>query len=978
MRSTVLVVSAALGGALVATKNMNVGSKYMFDNPNPAAPRQFDTDFASRPASTKYFELYAGPIETRYGEVFWSGLPKVPLPPDVIARYAGKTIAIVGYEEDQVVKAEDAGTDEDVPVPITAVYNHHYVAWLKGANAEMIELDEDNADTSIAGHPLKMHAYALNDPNPSSLIPTSQFFSEGNGGESRKSYHGYPPGMAQLLDSPEYFIMTPMNIDTWNRNRTFNQSFVPSIEPKASAAPMTGPDAVYSGHLECPCTDRIVKSSVHTYTTQLTGTCAAVVADAQSCFDGAATVGVAASAALAASVRAPMSEACSTLNVNITGEQCSGMLPVKSAQSAAACRAACCAAGRAACGHWLYDASMGCFNKPGTCVPMSAPTQHDWVGEQHGPAVFTNRTVSSGALPIGCSLVNSNGSTTVYFNTEAASKAACGAGSSGALAGSATSVVTFALKLDPTVKGGEATLTLTGPADVWFGVGLGSQAMADTPNAIIVLGNGTVFEQKLANQQAGSRLATSVAVRSVNVAGGQRTVVLTRPFAGKTAAHYTFDVAHASLDFINAVGKGADFAYHANKASATLSLAAVGDAATCVCDAGHKDYIASDMNPTPQLFSKNCEPEPMGDLLRQKNPTCWLDTYRGGLKCCKSGNILLDKHQNPWEKNILKYYMKWRFYYEDFVNVTEAAGNTSLARGEGVEAAAPAASTPSHQNLVRFFHDGGGAGEYDVVKAPAGTSPQDTIYQITTHLQVKNGVAQCDARYSPHCAGPMQDGITLVYASGHCHAPSCIKMELWNADTGALICRQTPHYGGSAAATAAEPYDEKGYVAIPPCLFGNFADGLYPPHYLSYDTNLTFVKWNNNTYDHYGEMVCVCAVRAAAKLGCLLVEHPIAPHVPCIELTRRLAISVSVSVSVMTCRTCGRCAATRAGTRTRRQLSSKLATTSIPSCTFSDHVGPRFAYLKARWEEKERAQNVRVWRALATFSESVSAYLSLS
>ena len=68
MRSTVLVVSAALGGALVATKNMNVGSKYMFDNPNPAAPRQFDTDFASRPASTKYFELYAGPIETRYGD----------------------------------------------------------------------------------------------------------------------------------------------------------------------------------------------------------------------------------------------------------------------------------------------------------------------------------------------------------------------------------------------------------------------------------------------------------------------------------------------------------------------------------------------------------------------------------------------------------------------------------------------------------------------------------------------------------------------------------------------------------------------------------------------------------------------------------------------------------------------------------------------------------------------------------------------
>eukprot|EP01051_Picozoa_sp_SAG22_P015691 SAG22_NODE_2088_length_3030_cov_7.531900_2_plen_76_part_00 len=28
------------------------------------------------------------------------------------------------------------------------------------------------------------------------------------------------------------------------------------------------------------------------------------------------------------------------------------------------------------------------------------------------------------------------------------------------------------------------------------------------------------------------------------------------------------------------------------------------------------------------------------------------------------------------------------------------------------------------------------AGEYDVVKAPAGTAPQDTVYQITAHFQV--------------------------------------------------------------------------------------------------------------------------------------------------------------------------------------------------------------------------------------------------
>jgi len=29
------------------------------------------------------------------------------------------------------------------------------------------------------------------------------FISEGNGGESRKSFHGYPHGYAQLIESPQ-------------------------------------------------------------------------------------------------------------------------------------------------------------------------------------------------------------------------------------------------------------------------------------------------------------------------------------------------------------------------------------------------------------------------------------------------------------------------------------------------------------------------------------------------------------------------------------------------------------------------------------------------------------------------------------------------------------------------------------------------------------------------------------------------------
>ena len=43
-------------------------------------------------------------------------------------------------------------------------------------------------------------------------LTSSQWFSEGNGGESRKSFHGYPDGFAQLLESPTQWHITPMQV----------------------------------------------------------------------------------------------------------------------------------------------------------------------------------------------------------------------------------------------------------------------------------------------------------------------------------------------------------------------------------------------------------------------------------------------------------------------------------------------------------------------------------------------------------------------------------------------------------------------------------------------------------------------------------------------------------------------------------------------------------------------------------------------
>ena len=79
-------------------------------------------------------------------------------------------------------------------------------------------------------------------------------FSDGNGGEYRKTLHIAPPGFAQLVESPTVLSGSPMQIDTWNRDKMKidgSSKFAPGIAPPHSLAPTTGPDAVYSGLLEC-------------------------------------------------------------------------------------------------------------------------------------------------------------------------------------------------------------------------------------------------------------------------------------------------------------------------------------------------------------------------------------------------------------------------------------------------------------------------------------------------------------------------------------------------------------------------------------------------------------------------------------------------------------------------------------------------------------------------------------------------------
>ena len=94
-----------------------------------------------------------------------------------------------------------------------------------------------------------------------------------------------------------------------------------------------------------------------------------------------------------------------------------------------------------------------------------------------------------------------------------------------------------------------------------------------------------------------------------------------------------------------------------------------------------------------------------GDLLQQKNPTCWVDTYEGGLSCCHHKNVLLDKDQEQ-PSDLLTYHLKFRFYYQPYEPEVETSPASMVVN-----------KPASHQNLIRlYFQTEAWAGEYDIPK----------------------------------------------------------------------------------------------------------------------------------------------------------------------------------------------------------------------------------------------------------------------
>jgi hypothetical protein len=385
------------------------------------------------------------------------------------------------------------------------------------------------------------------------------------------------------------------------------------------------------------------------------------------------------------------------------------------------------------------------------------------------------------------------------------------------------------------------TITLEGPSDVWFGAGFGYHhvstggadpsvgvSMVGTNWTIVVLGNGTITERKLGNHEPGYRLPDTLNVVSNTVVDGRRTVVVTRSIEGKASDVYKFDPTANQVTYINAVGGGPDFEFHQAKASGVLYLVET-DYPTCICNfAGDQGSIGG-----YSWGNQRCVDRPLGQMLddpmwltgpnannvngKGVNPTCDIHAYRGGLRCCKGGTIILDSNQTVKNNVAWEWQLKYRYYYE----VVEDP---------------KAADAPQNTFMTSWWTEHNN-GEHDVPVCLSADKSK-CQYIITSNFTAGQ-------------MGGCANGCQFVTMEGHCHI-GCIGMEMWIMDdphNPKLLCNATVGYGKGDGWM-----DEMGYIAgANTCLYGK-QDGLPNPVPLHPTTKLMSVKISNNTNPYTGDM----------------------------------------------------------------------------------------------------------------------------
>eukprot|EP01084_Bolivina_argentea_P258907 436667_1 len=849
----------------------------------------FNTDYSTK--NMEYFDVWAPEIATHYGDVFWHDQHDQPLPDHIVKRFAGKVIAITGYEQDQVMVLPPGqpgvNPSQDISVPINWAYNHHYLMWMVG-NYSQCNIIQKPGHEKWYNHEYAYESECKDLPSANyrddPSIPTWQFFSEGNGGESRKSYHGYPSGYAQLVDSPQTWRMRNMQIDTRNREcgASINDinnctQFIPGPEPKSSRYGRGIPKGTnYSGLLECPCNgnfggdplfygnDTLTKTFVHNYATLQSIQCPSgeSVTSANECFDAVENMfGFVPDTKIinqTVSDKSSIPIGCSISNEsNIIYAIWNSVLNSEKQ----------CSVYDKMYGNTVSDVgvsvSLELDSNIGNITFVRSPAGYRCLNNMNNPLKSFATTGNSdsdvnnalnecekycinnnecNACSIMCWLMNP-----VQQQCQFNALTSCG------------KIIKYTYEYgmiigDVSTKNtGIINITISGPSNVWFGLGFNAQQMADQPYAIII--NSTnVWEQQLGVgagcQQSGDHCAgiilnNSLKLISNTVENNIRIVHIQRLLIGAAPNYYSFEPYEiASINLITAIGESQTFAYHKAHSNTLISLITSKDN-TCICDIGANGKLCFKDGTQCRQFIKDCVGEspvpPSGSLITQNNPTCNSTTYSGGMSCCINGQNLLDPDQEiPSE--LLKYHMKVRFWFQEYI----ASNSTHNA---------------SHINLERIYQQTeANAGEYDIPPAfalpnvPVVGYPNWPLNEPTPGTVCSGNCPNgndCECIHEIHykwIENPTKP-MRLIYAGGHCHAPMCQSLILYRNDTGEILCSQIPQYGKGNIDK--DKYDEAGYILIPPCLWGNDT-GLEPSVLLPPGTPLLSKKICKNTHmGHY-------------------------------------------------------------------------------------------------------------------------------
>jgi hypothetical protein len=207
-------------------------------------------------------------------------------------------------------------------------------------------------------------------------------------------------------------------------------------------------------------------------------------------------------------------------------------------------------------------------------------------------------------------------------------------------------------------------------------------------------------------------------------------------------------------------------------------------------------------------------------LIDQGNSGCSLETYKGGYRCCENNFFLSADIPGP-DVPATVFQAKYTFSYidEDVVEEARPVALTSCCDATG--------------DLTV-----GGNLEYSVPQCAPGTAPEFCEYVLSTVQKLDHGRG---VKVDP------EEVIELVHAWGHQHVGG-LGMELYNEQTGQLLCRTAPKYGSGFL-----PGDEDGYVVgIPPCVWGS--PPLAPPPRLRRKDLVRTVARYNSTQERHGVM----------------------------------------------------------------------------------------------------------------------------